>query len=369
MTSLLRTPLFEQHQNLKARIVPFAGYQMPVQYAGVLEEAKQVRTHAGLFDVSHMGQLRVRGKNALAAVNALLTNDLTKTKEGQAQYSLVCLPEGGILDDVIAYHRGPEEIFLCVNASNRHAVYAWFKEHLKGVTLEDLSDGLSLLAVQGPRAEEILSECCDPTLVKSLNYYWAADARVFGHACYLSRTGYTGEDGFEIYIDNALAARLWQSLMELGAPKGLAPIGLGARDTLRLEMGYPLHGHEISREISPFEAGLNWVVKLKKDGGFIGQATLQKLFEAGPQRVLRGFAVEDRRMARQGAEIYSPDKKQIGIVTSGTFSPHLHHPIALGFVDAAHAQAKDFLLKVREELVPMHSRPLPFVPSQTKKRA
>ncbi|MBY0370131.1 glycine cleavage system aminomethyltransferase GcvT [bacterium] len=368
MSELLRTPLFTQHQNLKARIVPFAGYQMPVQYAGVLEEAKQVRTHAGLFDVSHMGQLRVRGKGALEAVNALLTNDLSKTQLGQAQYSLVCNPEGGIIDDVIAYHRGPEEIFICVNASNRAAVFAWFQQHLKGASLEDLSDSLSLLAVQGPRAEEILSECSDPQVAKNLKYYWAAESKVFGEPCYLSRTGYTGEDGFEIYVRNEAAPRIWQSLMELGAPKGLAPIGLGARDTLRLEMGYPLHGHEISTEISPFEAGLNWVVKLKKAGGFMGQPTLQKLFEAGPRKVLRGFAVEDRRMARQGAEIYTPAKVKVGTVTSGTFSPHLHHPIALGFVDASQADAKDFLLKVREELVPMHTRPLPFVPSQAKKK-
>ncbi len=350
-------------------MVPFAGYEMPVQYTGVLEEAKQVRASAGLFDVSHMGQLSVRGSDPVAALNGLLTNDLSKVALGQAQYSMVCNPKGGVIDDIIAYRRKPDEVFLCVNASNRHTVFAWLADHLpKSVSIEDQSDALCLLAVQGPLAEKLLCECSDPTLVKNLAYYWAAEAKVFGVPCYLSRTGYTGEDGFEIYVSNSEAPGIWEKLMEIGAPKGLGPIGLGARDTLRLEMGYPLHGHEISPEINPLEAALQWVVKLKKEA-FIGKQALENIAASGPGRLLRGFAIEDRRMARAGARILSRTKQPAGIITSGTFSPHLHHPIALGLVDSKFSGEKDFLLEVRQDLVSMHVHPLPFVSSHTKKKA
>ncbi len=350
-------------------MVPFAGYDMPVQYAGVLEEAKAVRTHAGLFDVSHMGQLSIKGRDAVAEVNKLITNDLSKIQIGQAQYSMLCNPEGGVIDDIISYRRSEEEVFICVNASNRVADHLWIRDHLgKTVTLEDQSDALALLAVQGPIAENLIASCTNPDQARNLPYYWATESKVFGFACYLSRTGYTGEDGFEIYVDNAHAKQVWENLLELGSAKGLVPVGLGARDTLRLEMGYPLHGHEISPTINPYEAGLQWTVKLKKASGFIGQAALEKVAAVGPTRLLRGFAVEDRRMARQGAKVFTPDRKPVGEITSGTFSPHLHHPIALGFVNAAVAGQKDFLLEVRDQFVPMHVHPLPFVPSHTKKK-
>jgi aminomethyltransferase len=352
-------------------MVPFAGYEMPVQYAGVLEEAKATRSQIGLFDVSHMGQVSVRGKKAVEALNALVTNDLSKVALGQAQYSMLLNPEGGVIDDIIVYRRHEEEAFICVKASNRLTDVAWLKNHLsKEVSLEDQSDALSLIAVQGPLAESLLSQCSDPALAKNLNYYWAAEAKVLGISCYLSRTGYTGEDGYEIYVENSKAPAIWNGLLDAGRPHGILPVGLGARDTLRLEMGYPLHGHEISATISPLEAGLQWVVKMKKAGGFIGLEALQKMTQnGGPKRLLRGFAVEDRRMARQGARIFSPQQKLVGEITSGTFSPHLHHPIALGFVEAAVAGEKDFLLEVRDQFVPMHVHPLPFVASHTKKKA
>lgn len=369
-TSLLRTPLYSQHVASRARMVPFAGYEMPVQYSGVLEEAKTVRSQIGLFDVSHMGQVSLRGKNVVAEVNRLVTNDLSKVALGQAQYSMLLNPEGGVIDDIILYRRSEEEVFICVNASNRHVDFAWFQEHLAGkLSLEDQSDDLSLLAIQGPFAEQVMASCSDDSVAKDLAYYWAAEAKVFGVPCYLSRTGYTGEDGFEIYVENSKAPEIWNGLMDAGRPHGIVAVGLGARDTLRLEMGYPLHGHEISPTISPLEAGLQWVVKMKKADGFIGLPALQKTAaEGGPRRQLRGFAVEDRRMARQGAKIYTPEKKCVGEVTSGTFSPHLHHPIALGFVESSVAAQKDFLLEVRDQFVPMHVHPLPFVPSHTKKK-
>lgn len=343
---------------------------MPVQYSGVLEEARSVRTHAGLFDVSHMGQLSVRGKNAVSEVGKLVTNDLTRVALGQAQYTLLLNPEGGVIDDLIVYRRSEDEVFICVNASNREKDHAWFRDHLdKSVTLEDQSEGTALLAVQGPMAESLIAACCDPTAARDLQYYWATASKVFGLDCYLSRTGYTGEDGFEIYVDNHYAQQVWDKLLELGGARGLVPVGLGARDTLRLEMGYPLHGHEISETISPLEAGLKWVVKLNKAGGFVGQAALTKQAASGPKKVLRGFAVEDRRMGRQGAKIFTPEGKCVGEVTSGTFSPHLHHPIALGFVDASVAERVDFQLEIRDQFVPMHVHPLPFVASKTKKKS
>jgi aminomethyltransferase len=367
-TSLLRTPLYQEHLSASARMVPFAGYEMPVQYVGVLDETRCVRTRAGLFDVSHMGQVVIRGgRSAVDRVNRIVTNDFSKVALGQAQYSMLLNHEGGVIDDIILYRRSEEEIFICVNASNRKADVEWMREQLKGVELEDLSDSLSLIALQGPLALEILRAATPHGVAESLKYYWAAETSVFQVPCYLSRTGYTGEDGFEIYLENAHAPQVWKRLLEIGAPHGLMPIGLGARDTLRLEMGYPLHGHEISPTINPFEAGLNWVVKMKKENGFIGHEALTKVLASGPRRALKGFAVEDRRMARQGAKIYTPQKQFVGEVTSGTFSPHLHHPIALGFVDASVANEKDFLLEVRDQFVPMHVHPTPFVKPSVKK--
>lgn len=366
MASLLRTPLYELHLQSSARMVPFAGYEMPVQYAGVLEEAKCVRSAAGLFDVSHMGQFRVSGADAAEKVNALVTNDFSKTVLGQAQYSLLLNESGFVIDDLVLYRRSADEVFICVNASNREADFRWMKERLTGVEFEDLSDALSLLAVQGPAAESLIASCTPTGVAKNLKYYHAVDTQIFGFPCYLSRTGYTGEDGFEIYIENSFAKTLWNRLLEKGQPEGLAPIGLGARDTLRLEMGYPLHGHEISTEIHPFEAGLSWVVKMKKTA-FVGKPALEKFVESGSKRQLKAFAVEDRRMARQGAKIFTPQKKLVGSITSGAFSPHLHHPIAMGFVDHSVKEEKDFLLEVRDQFVPMHVHPTPFVPSKVKK--
>jgi aminomethyltransferase len=366
MGSLLRTPLYDLHIQSSARMVPFAGYEMPVQYAGVLEEAKCVRSAAGLFDVSHMGQFRVRGKNVSEKVNALVTNDFSKVALGQAQYSLLLNESGFVIDDLVLYRRSEDEVFICVNASNRNADFRWMKDRLDGVDFEDLSDALSLLAVQGPASEAVIAACTPSGVARDLKYYHAIETRIFDSPCYLSRTGYTGEDGFEIYIENSLAKDLWNRLLELGKPQGLSPIGLGARDTLRLEMGYPLHGHEISTETHPFESGLSWVVKMKKSH-FVGKSALEGILASGSKRQLKAFAVEDRRMARQGAKIFTPGKQLVGEITSGTFSPHLHHPIAMGFVDHSVKEEKDFLLEVRDQFVPMHVHPTPFVPSKVKK--
>jgi len=366
---LERTPLYASHQALKARIVPFAGYEMPVQYSGVLEETKTVRAASGLFDVSHMGQFSVKGKSPLQAVQTLVTNDLSRIKLGQAQYNMLCNENGGVIDDLIVYHRSEAETYICVNASNRKKDYEWMRSRLPPtIELTDESDETALIAVQGPKAEALMCELSDSALVQSLKYYWAADAKVLGHSCYLSRTGYTGEDGFEIYIKNDKATQVWETLLDLGKKYGTLPIGLGARDTLRLEMGYPLHGHELSETISPLEAGLGWVVKPEITADFVGKKSLQTQLAEGLKRRLHGFLVKDKRIARQGYPIVTEKRDSVGEITSGTFSPHLGCPIAMGFVMESKKAEKLFAL-VRNDLVPMELAPLPFVPSHTKKNA
>jgi aminomethyltransferase len=369
--NLAKTSLHTLHLQLGARMVPFAGFDMPVQYAGVLEETRNVRKSCGLFDVSHMGQFVVHGKRALEEVAKLVTNDVKKMHLGQAQYNMLCNPEGGVIDDLVVYRRSEKEVYICVNASNRAADFAWMKSRLSAeVSFEDQSEHTALIALQGPAAESILSELISPELVKSLKYYHAADAEVLGVKCYLSRTGYTGEDGFELYIDGSKAPVLWEALLERGRKDHLIPCGLGARDTLRLEMGYPLHGHELSPTISPLSAGLGWTVKLKRADTFVGQEFLKQQAAAGPEKVLKAFVVQDRRIARQGYKIaVDADGKPrtVGEVSSGTFSPHLNCPIALGFVDRSVADHTKFFVEIRDAFVAAETVKLPFVKSATKK--
>lgn len=364
---LKRTPLYNTHVKLKARMVPFAGYEMPVQYTGLLEEARNTRAKAGLFDVSHMGQFSLKGKNTFEKLSRLVSNDLSRLQKGQAQYNLLCNEKGGVIDDLVVYYRSEEETFICVNASNREVDFEWMKSQLSGEDFTDLSDETALIALQGPLAEKILCEACPPEVVTSLKYYWAVDTTLFGKPCLLSRTGYTGEDGFELYLPEKNAVNAWNSLLEIGEPSGLLPVGLGARDTLRLEMGYPLHGHEISADITPLEANLNWVVKLEKAIPFVGQEALKKEKELGSKKYLKAFIVEDKRIARQGFKITTPEGTIVGEITSGTHSPHVEAPIALGFVEASHSKAEKYCVQVRNDLVPMRVASLPFVPSKAKK--
>ncbi|MFM8313037.1 MAG: glycine cleavage system aminomethyltransferase GcvT [Deltaproteobacteria bacterium] len=246
---LKKTPLYLNHLTLKARMVPFAGYEMPVQYQGVLEETKNCRTHAGLFDVSHMGQFSIRGKNALDEVQKLVTNDLSKLQIGQAQYNILCNEFGGSIDDLVVYRRADDYVYICVNASNREVDRKWFQDKLTStVSFSDDSDETALIAIQGPKAEPILARLGDGKAINSLKYYWAFEGAIAGIDSYISRTGYTGEDGFELYVNAHQASKLGERLLEEGKHDGLAPCGLGARDTLRLEMGYPLHGHELSSQ-------------------------------------------------------------------------------------------------------------------------
>jgi len=367
---LHKTPLHRCHLQLGAKMVPFAGYEMPVQYTSVLDEAKSARREGGLFDVSHMGQFSIRGNTALEEIERLVTNDVRKLSVGQAQYNMLCNEKGGTIDDLVVYRRSEEEIYICVNASNRAADFEWMRSHFSSkVTLEDESEQTALLAIQGPRAEEIMCRVSDESTVKKLKYYWAVDAKALGLPCYLSRTGYTGEDGFELYVKSRDAISVWEGLLEAGRKSGLVPCGLGARDTLRLEMGYPLHGHELSPEISPLSAGLGWVVKIHRTAPFIGQEALKQESAHGSPRTLKAFLIEDRRIARQGYRIANEEKVSVGEITSGTFSPHLNHPIALGFVAKEFSGNDRFLVRIREDFVPVKPAKLPFVPTRVLKGA
>ncbi len=366
---LNKTPLYARHLELGARMVPFAGFDMPVQYTGVLEEAKATRSSAGLFDVSHMGQFSFRGEGHLAAVSALVTNQPGKIKVGQAQYNMLCNESGGVIDDLVVYRRSEEETFVCVNASNRQADYEWMKSRLpKSVTLEDQSDYIALIALQGPQSETILKKGCTESIITSLPYYWATETTVFGAPCFLSRTGYTGEDGFELYVPSNRASDVWNHLLEIGRPLGLLPVGLGARDTLRLEMGYPLHGRELSLEINPLEANLGWTVKLDRTDPFVGQEALRKIQADGVKRKLVSLVLNDRRLARTNYRIGDSDHQETGKITSGTMSPHIEAPIALGLVSASAAQNAEHWIEVRESWIQAKPVPLPFVPSRTKKK-
>lgn len=362
---LRRTPLHDKHLQLGARMVPFAGYEMPVQYSGLLEETTRTRKSGSLFDVSHMGQFRVTGRGAMDAVNRLVTNDFSKTAPGQAQYSLLCNDGGGVIDDLVLYHVSSDEVFICVNASNRETDFEWMQTKLpSSVTLHDESDDTALIALQGPIAEKLLFEISGNALVSNLKFYWAGPFVLEGVNCLLSRTGYTGEDGFELYVPAKDAGKVWDILLERGKKHDLAPAGLGARDTLRTEMGYPLHGHEISPTISPLEAGLGWAVKFTKME-FTGRTELLQQKERGIARTLKAFKLNDRRLARPGYAVLSGGAK-VGEITSGTFSPHVGAPIALALVDAK-AAAAALSVQVRADALPVSITTLPFVPAKTKK--
>ncbi len=323
MQTLLRTPLYERHVALGARLVPFAGWEMPVQYEGVIPEHRAVRSDAGAFDVSHMGEFFVEGPGARGFLQSVLSNDLDKIGLGQAQYTLLTNEQGGIVDDLIAYELTPERFLLIVNAANREPDFDWLEERAPtaGVELRDLSDRYALIAVQGPRALERLE-------LPEAAAFTFADGEVGGVACAINRTGYTGEQGVELLVESAAAPKLWDRVLE----RGVVPCGLGARDTLRLEVCYPLHGNDISAETDAISAGLAWVCALDKE--FTGAPELRRIREAGPERKLAAFVMEEPGIPRQGMAI-----AEGGEVTSGTHSPMLEVGIGMGYVPAGLAQA------------------------------
>lgn len=364
--SLKRTPLYEAHRAAGAKFVAFGGWEMPVQYLGILEEHKTVRTAVGMFDVSHMGEIEIKGPRALEVVQRLTTNDASKLDDFQVQYSTLCYPHGGIVDDLTVYRLGAEHFFFCVNAANIEKDYAWIVEQARGeAEIQNISPNIAQLALQGPQASATLQPLCDVPL-ETIRYYWAAKIKVKGVDALVSRTGYTGEDGFEVYCPAEHGPVVWTALLDVGAPYGIKPIGLGARDTLRLEMGYALYGNDITAETSPLQAGLSWVVRLNK-GEFIGRDALLKERAEGITRRLVGFEMLERGVARSHYHILAAGE-EIGEVTSGTMSPSLNKAIGLGYVGTAHAKAGTALqIDIRGKLAQAQVTSTPFYPSQVRK--
>jgi aminomethyltransferase len=359
VAELRRTPLYDEHRSLGARLVDFAGWEMPVQYEGIKAEHQAVRNHAGLFDVSHMGEAVFRGPDAEEAVQRLVTRDVSRLEEGQAGYSAVCYESGGTVDDVIVYRR-PDDFLVVVNASNREKDLEHFRSNVEDLEVEvaDESDDWALLALQGPEAAGLLQSLTGADL-STLRPFRFVEDEVAGAKAIVSRTGYTGEDGFEIYLSPEDAPRVWRELLEAGA----TPAGLGARDTLRLEAGMCLYGNELDPETTPLEAGIGFAVHLDKEQEFIGQAALRKAKEEGLRKKLVGFEVEGRGIARHDYPVRVEDET-VGHVTSGTLSPTLGKAIGLALVSPGVEDR--FEVVIRERPVEAHTVPLPFYKREKK---
>ena len=344
--TLKKTPLHDVHLGLGAKMVPFSGYEMPVQYpSGITAEHRAVRAAAGLFDVSHMGQFLVHGPQAIDLVQFVSVNDVASLAVGQCQYSALCAEDGGTRDDVVVY-RMSDHYMLVVNAANIDQDFEWLQSNAAAdYTLENISDQVALLAVQGPASRGIVAQVLGAEL-DTLEFYHCRETQVHGRDLLVSRTGYSGELGFELYTDPETAPRLWDDLLSAGEAAGLQPAGLGARDTLRLEMKYCLYGQDITAQTNPIEAGLGWITKLDK-GKFIGSQVLSRVKEEGPRRRLVAFVMQERAIPRPGYTILAEDAP-VGRVTSGTQSPTLNQGIGLGYVDRPFAKAgSDLEIEIR----------------------
>jgi len=329
MDSAIKTPFYAKHREYGAKIVPFAGYLMPIQYRGILEEHRAVRNAVGVFDVSHMGEFSITGPQAAAFLNRLTLNDVSALAVGQVQYSAMCYPDGGIVDDLLVY-RFQDHYLLVVNAANIEKDWNWLQEHRDaGVELKNVSSATALLAVQGPDSFAVLQELTQIPL-HNIPFYHFTTGQLAGSEMTISRTGYTGERGFELYHDPRASRRLWEAIFEAGRDYQIQPVGLGARDTLRMEMKYCLYGNDIDQSTNPLEAGLGWITKLDK-GDFIGRAALLAIKNAGVTRRLVAFEMSDRGIPRPGYRIFAA-AQEVGRVTSGTQSPSLNIGIGLGYV-------------------------------------
>jgi glycine cleavage system T protein (aminomethyltransferase) len=355
------TPLVETHRSLGARLIEFGGWLMPVQYSGIVEEHRAVRERAGLFDLSHMGELFVEGPDAGAALAAALVSDPPSLDVGRAHYSMICAANGGIVDDLIVYRLAPERFLVVANASNAQVVSDELAERLRGfgAVLDDRSLATALCAVQGPKSAAILQPLTAVELA-GLRYYAIAEGAVAGIPALVARTGYTGEDGFEVFVEWGRASELWDALLKGGRRRGVVPCGLGARDTLRLEAGMPLYGNELDLDTNPFEAGLGRVVKLDKTADFVGRAALERVARDGPAKRLVGLVVRGRGIARHGYPVFVGDRRT-GVVTSGTQSPTLNVPIAMAYVAPGDAEPGTMVeVEIREQRVAAEVTALPF---------
>lgn len=356
---LNRTPLYDLHVELGARMVPFAGWEMPVQYSGIIEEHLAVRNKAGLFDVSHMGEARIRGKDAAAFLDAIMTNEFSSLQPNHARYTIMCYPDGGCVDDLIIYRISHEEFLICLNASNAAKDIAWMKSQVGNWRVEIIDECAqwAQLALQGPLAEKILSSLTNLKLdtIKRFGFLIGEVAGV--QNCIVARTGYTGSPGFEIYIPASQSTRVARTILEKGKPDGLLPIGLGARDSLRLEAGYPLYGHELSEKISPIQAGLSWTVKFSKPQ-FIGRDSLLSQTEKETPSKVVMYSLNDRRIARPGSTVFSGDKA-VGEILSGTLSPMLNKPIGTALIKSG-SNLDTLTVDIRGTHLPLQITQTPF---------
>lgn len=361
-----KTPLYECHVQSKGKIVPFAGYLLPVQYeTGVIAEHMAVRTAAGLFDVSHMGEVLIKGKDALQNIQKLVTNDCSKMYDGQVKYSPMCNETGGVVDDLLVYRISSEEYLLVINAANRYKDVKWMEQHITGeLELKDISDDVAQIALQGPKSEEILRKVTDEENIPSKYYSFVRSGLVAGVLCLISKTGYTGEDGFELYCKPEDVQVLWNALLESGKEEGIIPCGLGARDTLRLEAGMPLYGHEMDDTISPLEIGLGFAVKMEKED-FIGKEGILSRGEVKRTRV--GIKILGRGIAREKCPIYAEDQ-MIGETTSGTHCPYLGYPVAMAIVDSKYSSVgTKVTVEVRGRKIEAEIINLPFYKKEKAK--
>ncbi len=349
MENAKKTPLYDEHVDLKGKVVDFHGWALPIEYEGILQEHQAVRENAGLFDVSHMGEIRIKGREAEALVQNLMTNDIKSLNNGQILYTFMCYPDGGVVDDLLVYKYDREHYYLVVNASNVEKDYQWMKDQKKeyDAAIINESDDVAEVAIQGPKAEAILQKLTDTPLEDITFFTFKDGVKISGKDCLVSRTGYTGEDGFEVYMKPEDAREIWREILSAGEEEGIKPAALGARDTLRFEAGLPLYGNELSKDITPLEAGFGFFVKFTEDD-FIGKESLQKQKEDGLKRKVVGFELNKKGIPREGYEVYK-DGEKIGHVTTGYLSPTLEKSIGLALVDVDHSKmGSTFQIKVRK---------------------
>lgn len=356
--TLKRTPLFDEHCRLGAKMVPFAGYEMPLQYSGIIAEHLAVRQAAGVFDVSHMGELLVTGPEAEQLLEGLLCNDVTRLSDSKAQYSAITTESGGVVDDVLVYRFGPQRFLVCVNASNQERDYQWFVAHNRwNASVEDVGESFGQIAVQGPLALEKLSRISGLAKLDAIPPFRFEERDVLGVAAIVARTGYTGEDGVELFVPAPKAREIWQAIVSI---EGIVPCGLGARDSLRLEAAYPLHGHELGEDVSALESGLGWIVKLS-GRSFLGSRAFSEEQGRGVARTLVGFRILQAGIARQGDRVYAESGEEIGVVTSGTKTPLFDYAIGLARVTAPFgAVGTPITLTVRGRKLPAEVVKTPF---------